>query len=790
MRHAREISRMILLLMAGLAGAACDSVSGTPVSMDAVVLELTPAEVVLAPGTSTTLRAKARNSVGVPVQVGLKWRSSDPEIVTVDDQGNVTALRAGEAEVQAVYGKSTGDAKIRVAPESSGDSRGVASVTLTPGTASLKAIGDTVRLTASALNAAGAPMTGAEVGWASLDEMVATVSAGTVVARGNGTARITATAGGKVDTAVVTVAQAPVSVSVMPGAVSVLPGQSVQLAAVAVDANGVSILGHSFTWASEDEGIATVEAGKVVAVTTGSTVVRATSGSLSGAATVAVQSTPVATVAVSPASGYIEVGQTGQLTVTLKDASGKVLTGRAVTWTSSNGSVATVSSTGAVTGASAGTTTITATSEGKTGTATLEVRAPAPASVASVTVSPGSASVEKGKTVALSAVARDASGNVLTGRAVSWSSSNAAVATVSAAGSVTAVAAGTATIVATSEGKNGSASITVTVPATTPVAVASVTLSPGSVSVEKGKSATFSATLRDASGNVLTGRTVTWTSSNPPVATVTSSGVASAVGAGTATVAATVEGKTGYATMTVTEPSTGGGGDGSVGGLLASHGFTDGTWGPYANSYAASDLWIADDPTGAGRGKVAAIKYNGNLTRGFKWDVRKTANEVTFGESVYFRGRFHVDPAAGENIQRKLSYWFTSNTSVGFIVLSTWGKTLKAEVRNAGRSEVLTGTNGTTSLGTINWKQWHTLEIGMKVNSSPTTADGALQVWLDGTLVMDQKGLILINQALDSTGAAEGFELFMTGDQVSGGNGAVEYRYWDDVAFGTSRVGL
>jgi len=92
--------------------------------------------------------------------------------------------------------------------------------------------------------------------------------------------------------------------------------------------------------------------------------------------TVTVHPVPVASVAVSPASPSIAVGQTVQLAAVTKDAAGNVLTGRTVTWSSSNTSVATVSGTGLVTGLTAGTATITATSEGVASTAATTVTAP------------------------------------------------------------------------------------------------------------------------------------------------------------------------------------------------------------------------------------------------------------------------------------------------------------------------------------------------------------------------------------------------------------------------------
>src|SRR5205807_1690391 len=109
-----------------------------------------------------------------------------------------------------------------------------------------------------------------------------------------------------------------------------------------------------------------------------------------------------------------------------------------------------------------GTFTVTATSkpDGNAGSASVSVPCAIP--VASVSVSPASASVQVGNTVQLTAAPKDANGNPLSGRTVTWSSSNPSVATVDGTGLVTSVVAGSATITATSEGKSGTASVTVT----------------------------------------------------------------------------------------------------------------------------------------------------------------------------------------------------------------------------------------------------------------------------------------------------------------------------------------
>jgi len=89
--------------------------------------------------------------------------------------------------------------------------------------------------------------------------------------------------------------------------------------------------------------------------------------------------------------------------------------------------------------------------------------------------------------------------------------------------------------------------------------VASVTLSPASTTLLVGGVQQFSATLRDASGNVLTGRTIAWSSSAPLLATVNGSGLATTLLAGLDTIRATSEGITGSATLTITPIVTGGG---------------------------------------------------------------------------------------------------------------------------------------------------------------------------------------------------------------------------------------
>ncbi len=171
---------------------------------------------------------------------------------------------------------------------------------------------------------------------------------------------------------------------------------------------------------------------------------------------------PVASVSVAPATASVPVGQTVQFSATPRDSIGNALIARVVTWASSAPTVATVDINGTVTGVATGTSTITAMSEGKSGAALVEVPAPLSVPVASVTVSPATASVPAGQLVSLTATPKDSVGRALIGRLVTWVSSAPVVVTVNGSGVVTGVAAGTATITATSEGRDGAAALTVT----------------------------------------------------------------------------------------------------------------------------------------------------------------------------------------------------------------------------------------------------------------------------------------------------------------------------------------
>jgi LmbE family N-acetylglucosaminyl deacetylase len=219
------------------------------------------------------------------------------------------------------------------------------------------------------------------------------------------------------------------------------------------------------TWSSSNSAVATVDArGLVTARGVGSASVQATSEGRSGSARLTASLVPVATVSVSLAPTSVPAGSGSQASATLRDANGNALTGRAIAWSSLNGSVAAVDASGAVSTYSEGSATVVASSEGQSGSATLTVTPPP---VHSVLVALDSVRVTVGATTQARATTLDPWGNVLTGRGVTWGTSNGSVATVSGSGLVTTRGAGYVSITATSESITGSGTLSVVSPGST-----------------------------------------------------------------------------------------------------------------------------------------------------------------------------------------------------------------------------------------------------------------------------------------------------------------------------------
>lgn len=210
--------------------------------------------------------------------------------------------------------------------------------------------------------------------WSSSNTSVATVSqSGVITAKATGATIITVrTDNGKSDDCLVTVTQSavsPTSVSVVPTSLSLEVNQTANLTATVYPSNATT----SLTWSSSNTNVAKVSNGKVTAVGAGSCVITVmTSNGKSATCNVTVAEPVVnpTSVYVSPSSLSLDVNESANLTATVYPSNATT----SLTWSTSNSSVAKVSS-GKVTAVGAGTCKITVkTSNGKSASCNVTVK--------------------------------------------------------------------------------------------------------------------------------------------------------------------------------------------------------------------------------------------------------------------------------------------------------------------------------------------------------------------------------------------------------------------------------
>src|SRR5206468_3033740 len=229
----------------------------------------------------------------------------------------------------------------------------------------------------------------------------------------------------------------------------------------------------SATWVSSNSAAATITVGGLATgAAQGTSQISASLGGVTGSTTLTVGPAVLVSIAVTPANPSIGRGTTQQFvaTGTYSDGSTLDLTSTA-TWLSSNAAVASISAGGLATGVAPGTTLIRSSLGGVTGSTSLTV---GPAALVSIAVTPANPSIAKGTTQQFAATGTysDGSTQSLTS-SVTWVSSNAAVAMISAVGLATGIAQGTSQISATWVGVTGSANLTVG-----PAALVSIAVTP------------------------------------------------------------------------------------------------------------------------------------------------------------------------------------------------------------------------------------------------------------------------------------------------------------------------
>ncbi|MYB99813.1 MAG: Ig domain-containing protein [Gemmatimonadetes bacterium] len=442
--------------------------SGAVSGMAAVTVAQKLDAVAVLPSTDTLeafedtvrLLAEAMDSNGHAVAgTVFAWTSGDTLIAMVDSAGLVTAVGNGRTEITAASGAVSGTATVTIAQQPG-------AVVVTPSTDTLVAFGDTVRLSAEAMDANGHTVSGAVFTWVSGDMLVAVVDGvGLVTAVGNGRAEITAATGAVSGTADLTVAQVVAAIEVVPAFDTLFAlDDTVRLSVEVTDANGNPVSEPELAWLTGDGSVATVDStGLVTAVGNGATEVGVTVGEVSGRALITVKQA-VAALTVSPATATLSaLGETVRLVAVPTDATGNPVSEPELTWSTDDGSVATVDSTGLVTAVGNGATEVGVVAGNVAASATVNVRQ----NPSLITVSPATGAVWVGRDdLQLTAMVFDANGHELPHPIpIRWSSSDPAVASVEPLrGVVTAVASGAATIAASVQDAIGTATITVRTP--------------------------------------------------------------------------------------------------------------------------------------------------------------------------------------------------------------------------------------------------------------------------------------------------------------------------------------
>lgn len=443
----------------------------------------------------------------------ITWTSSDDSVATVDSDGVVKGLKKGTVTItaSAENGKITANCKVTVSKAVTGISLNKSAVTV--------AVGKTTSLTPTIKpsNAANKNVT-----WSSNNRDVATVnSKGVITAKSNGYAEITAKTkdGGYKAVCRVTVVTPVKSIKLNAKNKTLDVGENVTLKVTFSPKNASNT---SLKWSSSNKKVVKVNSkGKITGLKTGTAVitVKSVDGGYKATCNVTViRKVRDVTLNKSAYTLYLDKSYKLKADVVPSNATDKSLT-----WTSSNEKVVRVSSNGKLTPVKPGSATITVKS--KQSGITAKCKVTVERAVKSIKLSKSKISLVSGNTYTLKATLSPSNAS---NKKVKWASSNTAVAKVSSSGVVTAVGRGKATITATtSNGLAKKCTVSVTQP------VRGVSLSSGAKSVYTGQTFTLTAAVIPAAAN---NKTVTWSSSNTSVATVSQTGVVSAVKAGTANI--------------------------------------------------------------------------------------------------------------------------------------------------------------------------------------------------------------------------------------------------------------
>jgi uncharacterized protein YjdB len=542
-------------------------------SADLASIEVTPTNPRIALGRNTQFTATGifTDNTIQDLTDQVAWSSSLPAVATIGSgDGLATSVASGSTTVSAMLSGITGSTTLTVTQAV------LQAIDITPAIPSI-AMGTYQQFVATGTYSDNTTedLTAAAT-WTSSNIAVATVSnapdtIGLATSVGAGLTTITATVGGISGSTDLTVDPAKlVSIDVTPTNPSIPMGLTQQFSASGNYADGsTQDLTSLVSWSSSTATVATVSnaagsIGLVTPVAAGSTTITASLNGISGATQLTVTEATLTGITITPSSPQIALGTTLQFTATgtYSDSSTQDLTAF-VAWSSSDGSVATISNAGSTSGLAtslgSGATTISAALGLVSVPVTLTVTN---ATLVSIATAPSNTTIFLGSPQQFMATGTfsDNSTQDLTTQ-VTWKSSNKTVATVSnvsgSIGLATPLKAGTTTISATfaKAGITGLTGLTVS-----SATVTSIVIAPASVSINVGKTQQFTATAFYSTGgsqDVTKSVNLTWTSSNKNIATVVNvpkknKGLATGVSAGTVTINAALKNSGGVSVIPAT----------------------------------------------------------------------------------------------------------------------------------------------------------------------------------------------------------------------------------------------
>lgn len=442
------------------------------------------------------------------------WKSSNPLVAAVSQAGIVTGMSAGTTVITGTTddGEFTAACNFTVYVPVTG-------VTINR-TALNIAKGSTLLLSAII---EPADATNKSVSWVSSNNSIVKVNeSGQITGMAKGSANVTCvTADGAFKaTCVVNVVQLAESVTIDVASVSIEVGKTKTLTAKVSPSTATY---QTVKWTSSNNNVAIVtDAGVVKGISAGSVTITATSVDNNAKSTCKVTVIQPATgVTITPAVGIVRIGEVAVLKATVLPANA---TNQKVTWTSSDTSRAIVNADGVIKGLTQGYVTITAKTVSGGHVASSKILVVK--SATGITLDKNSITVNVGNSTTITPTVYPQDATVKT---VYWTSSNYDVATVDAAGKVTAKAPGYAVI--TAKTRDGAFTAKTEVLVIQPVT--GVTLNRTGVYLNLNASITLVATIAPANASI---KSVTWTSSDPSVATVSSSGVVTGIKSGVATI--------------------------------------------------------------------------------------------------------------------------------------------------------------------------------------------------------------------------------------------------------------